>query len=172
MHRLGAGVHGLGTRGVVGVICGSLLLGATVGYAALLQRYGTHDVVQTLDDAVRWSHHHLGAFPRPIVALVGVPALTWGVHMRARRPQGWWVCAFGAGLTAPVAYALVDPGRSVEEVVLATTYAVVIGLALGLVLIRLDVRITAPRGRRGRRLAAPGEVGAAPPEPGRTQALW
>src|SRR3954452_12070226 len=41
-----------------------------------------------------WSRNHLGAFPRPIEAVLGVPALAWGCHMRARRRQGWWLCAF------------------------------------------------------------------------------
>jgi hypothetical protein len=172
VYRLGAGVHGLGPRGVVTAVGGSVLLALTVGYAKLLQSYGTHDLVQTLDDTVRWSHHHLGAFPRPIVALVGVPALTWGTHMRARRRQGWWVCAFGIGLTAPVAYALVDPGRSVEEVALATAYGGLVGLLLGFVLIRVDVRLTAPRGTRGRRQAPTGVGAGVRPEPGRTHALW
>ncbi len=172
VYRLGAGFHGLGTRGVVTVVAGSIMLALTVGYAELLQRYGTHDLVQTLDDAVRWSHHHLGAFPRPIIALVGVPALTWGTHMRARRRQGWWVCAFGIALSAPVAYALIDPGRSVEEAALATAYGVVIGLVLGFLLIRVDLRLTAPRGTRGRRLAELDAATAVRPEPVRTHALW
>jgi hypothetical protein len=172
VYRLGAGFHGLGSRGVVTVLAGSVVLALTVGYAELLQRYGTHDLVATLDDAVRWSHHHLGGFPRPIVALLGVPALTWGTHMRARRRQGWWICAFGVGLSAPVAYALVDPGRSVQEVSLAAAYGVVIGLLIGFVLIRLDLRLTSPRGRRGRRQARLEEAAAVRPEPGRTHALW
>lgn len=172
VYRLGAGLHGLGSRGVVTVVAGSVMLALTVGYAELLQRYGTHSVVAGLDDAVRWSHHHLGAFPRPIIALVGVPALTWGTHMRARRRQGWWICAFGIGVSAPVAYCLVDPGRSVREVALATGYGCVIGLLLGFVLIRLDLRLTSSRGGGGRRLAGAEETPAVRPEPGRTQALW
>ena len=116
VYRLGAGFHGLGTRGVVTVVAGQPDARAhpRVRRAAAALRHRT-SLVETLDDAVRWSHHHLGAFPRPIVALLGVPALTWGTHMRARRRQGWWVCAFGVALTAPVAYALVDPGRSVRR---------------------------------------------------------
>ena len=172
VYRLGAGFHGLGSRGVVTVVAGSVMVALTVGYAELLQRYGTHDLVATLDDAVRWSHHHLGAFPRPIVALLGVPALTWGTHMRARRRQGWWVCAFGVALTAPVAYALVDPGRTVKEVALATAYGAVIGLVIGFLLIRLDLRLTGGSGPRGRRQAEIEQTTALRPEPGRTHALW
>jgi hypothetical protein len=172
--RLGAGWHGLGSRGVLTVVAGSVMLALTLGYAELLQRYGTHGLVDTLDEAVRWSHHHLGAFPRPIVALLGVPALTWGTHMRARRRQGWWVCAFGVALTGPVAYGLVDPGRSVREVALSIAYGAVIGLLLGYLLIRIDLRLTAPRptGTRGRRLAEREVASAVRPEPGRTHALW
>lgn len=172
VYRLGAGRHGLGSRGVVTVLVGSLMLALTVGYAELLQAYGTHGLVETLDDSVRWSHHHLGAFPRPIIALLGVPALTWGTHMRARRRQGWWVCAFGVTLSAPVAYALVDPGRSVEEVTLAAAYGVGIGLVLGFLLIGIDVRLTSPRGGRGRRQAEPDDETGFRPEPGRPHPLW
>jgi hypothetical protein len=170
--RLGAGFHGLGTRGVLAVVVGSVMLALTLGYAELLRRYGTQSLVDSLDHAARWSHHHLGAFPRPIIALLGVPALTWGTHMRARRRQGWWVCAFGVALTAPVAYGYVDPGRSVREVSLALGYGVLIGLVLGFVLIRLDLGLTGGRGSRGRRAAGSGEAEALRPEPGRTHALW
>jgi hypothetical protein len=169
VYRLGAGFHGLGSRGVLTVVLGGVILALTLGYAELLRRYGTADLVETLDDAVRWSHHHLGAFPRPIIALLGVPALTWGTHMRARRRQGWWVCAFGVAVTAPVAYGLVDPGRSVLEVSLAAAYGVLIGLVLGYLLIRADLRFTGPRGRR---LKETEEATAVRPEPGRTHALW
>jgi hypothetical protein len=172
VYRLGSGFHGLGTRGIVTVVAGSVMLVLTVGYAELLQRYGTHSLVESVDDAVRWSHHNLGAFPRPIIALLGVPALIWGTHMRARRRQGWWVCAFGIALTAPVAYALVDPGRSVVEVGLATGYGVAIGLVLGFMLIRIDLRLSRGRGARGRRQAEIDEVPTVRSEPGRTHALW
>jgi hypothetical protein len=170
--RLGAGLHGLGSRGLVTVVAGSVVLAVTVGYAELLQRYGTHGLVEHLDDVVRWSHHHAGAFPRPIIALLGVPALTWGTHMRARRRQGWWVCAFGIGMSAPVAYCLVDPGRSVKEVALAAGYGTVIGLVIGFVLIAVDLRLTSSRGSHGRRLAITEEPPPLRPEPGRTRALW
>jgi hypothetical protein len=170
--RLGAGFHGLGTRGVLAVVVGSVMLALTLGYAELLRRYGTTSLVDTLDQAVRWSHHHLGAFPRPIVAFLGVPALTWGTHMRARRRQGWWVCAFGVAVTAPVAYAYVDPGRSVREVSLALGYGVVIGLVLGFLLIRVDLALTGRTSSRGRRAAGAEEADALRPEPGRTHALW
>ena len=60
-------------------------------------------LIDWLIDGVRWSRAHLGAFPRPIVTVLGIPALAWGCHMRARRRQGWWVSVFGVAATAPVA---------------------------------------------------------------------
>jgi hypothetical protein len=170
--RLGSGFQGLGSRGVLLVLAGGVMLVLSLGYAELLRRYGTTTVVDGLDHAVRWSRHHLGAFPRPIVALLGVPALTWGTHLRRRRRQGWWVCAFGVAFTAPVAYALVDPGRSVREVALSTAYGAVIGLGIGALLIWADLRLSAPRAPRGRRLAEVDAATSVRPEPGRTRALW
>ena len=79
------------------------------------------------------------------------------------------MCAFGVAVTAPVAYSLVDPGRSVVDAALTSAYGAVIGLFLGFLLIRVDLRLT---GRRGRRLAATEVADAVRPEPGRTQALW
>ena len=100
--------------------------------------------------------------------MLGIPALAWGVHMRARRRQGWWVCAFGVAATAPVANALVNPTVTLTESVLSVTYGAVVGLVIGFVVIRLDLAFTGPRGRRGRRAE---EAGALRPEPGRTRAL-
>ena len=115
-----------------------------------------------------WSRDHLGAFPRPIESVLGVPALAWGCHMRARRRQGWWVCAFGVAATAPVAQALLNPAISLAESGLSVLYGVVVGLALGFVLIRVDLAVTGPRGARARRAE---EAAAARPEPARTAAL-
>jgi hypothetical protein len=166
--RLGAGFHGLGRRGVVTVLVGGVLLGFTLAYAELLRRYGTPGLVEWLFDGIRWSRAHLGAFPRPIVAGLGIPAITWGCHMRARRRQGWWVCAFGVAATAPIAAVLVNTTISRTESALAVLYALVVGVLVGFVLIRVDVRLTGPRGRRGRRAE---EATALRPEPARTRAL-
>ena len=61
-----------------------------------------------------------------------------------------------------------------REVALSIAYGAVIGLLLGYLLIRIDLRLTAPRpsGARGRRLAEREEATAVRPEPGRTHALW
>lgn len=166
--RLGAGLHGLGRRGVVTVLVGAVVLALTLAYAELLRRYGTPGLVATLLDGVTWSRAHLGAFPRPIESVLGVPALAWGCHMRARRRQGWWVCAFGVAATAPVAQALLNPMVSLTESGLSVLYGVVVGLLIGFVLIRVDLRLTGPRGRRARRAE---EEAAIRPEPRRTAAL-
>ncbi len=166
--RLGAGLHGLGRRGLLTVLIGSLLLAMTLAYAELLRRYGTPGLVEWLFDQVRWARANLGAFPRPIEALLGIPAIAWGCHMRARRRQGWWVCAFGAAATAPIASALLNVSITRTESVLAVLYAVVVGLAVGFLVIRIDLRLTGPRGRRGRRAE---EATAIRPEPPRTNPL-
>lgn len=168
IYRLGAGLHGLGRRGLLTVLVGSLLLALTLAYAELLRRYGTPGLVEWLFDGIRWTRAHLGAFPRPIEAFLGIPALAWGCHMRARRRQGWWVCAFGVAATAPIANALLNTSVTRLESVLATAYAVVVGLLVGFVLVRVDLGLTAPRGRRGRRAE---EAAAVRPEPTRASAL-
>lgn len=168
VYRLGAGLHGLGRRGVVAVLVGTAVLVLTLAYTELLRRYGTPALVSSLLDAVRWSRAHLGAFPRPIASVLGIPALAWGCHMRARRRQGWWVCAFGVAATTSVANALVNPAVALSEAGLSVGYGLAVGLVIGLVVIRLDLALTGPRGRRSRRAE---EAAAVRPEPSRTSAL-
>jgi hypothetical protein len=168
VHRLGAGLHGLGRRGVIAVLAGSLLLAVTVAYAELLRRYGPPGLVTTLLEGVHWSRDHLGAFPRPIESVLGIPALAWGCHMRARRRQGWWVCAFGAAASASVAQALLNPRVALLESGLSLVYGALVGLLLGFLLIRVDLRVTGPRGGRARRAE---EAAAGRPEPARTRPL-
>jgi len=189
VYRLGAGLHGLGRRGFATVSAGGLLLLATLLYAEAIRRYGTPGLINNLRDGVVWLREHIGGYPRPIEALLGVPALAWGAHMRARRRQGWWVCAFGVAATAPMATTYVNPEVSVVEGVLSICYSLVVGLILGYVVIRADLFLTG--GRRGRPRSqrrsggdgppakAPGrraarqaeEATAVRPEPRRTQAL-
>ena len=168
VYRLGAGLHGLGRRGVVAVLIGSVLLALTLAYAELLRRYGSPGLVTHLLDAVHWSRDNLGAFPRPLESVLGIPALAWGVHMRARRRQGWWVCAFGVAATVPVANALVNPAITLQESTLSVVYGVVVGLVIGVLVIRLDLALTGSPGRRGRRAE---EATALRPEPARTRPL-
>jgi hypothetical protein len=175
VYRLGAGLHGLGRRGVFIVAFGAAVLLVTLLYAEMLRRYGTPDLVSTLLDGVHWSRDHLGAFPRPIETVLGVPALVWGTHMRARRRQGWWVCAFGVAGTAAVSDALVNPAISVTECALSVVYGLVVGLLIGYVVVRVDLALTGSGGgrravgRTGRR--AEEAERAVRPEPKRTDAL-
>lgn len=168
IYRLGAGLHGLGRRGFLTVVVGAAVLGLTLAYAELLRRYGTPTLVQWLLDAADWLRATVGASPRPIVALLGVPALVWGTHMRAWRRQGWWVCAFGVGATVPFAQALLDPTKSRPESWLAMGYGILVGLVLGALVIRVDRALTGGGGRRGRRVVQPPVLR---PEPARFEAL-
>jgi hypothetical protein len=168
VYRLGAGLYGLGRRGVLVVLIGTAVLALTLAYAELLRHYGTPGLVRTFLDGVVWTRESLGAFPRPIESVLGVPALVWGCHMRARRRQGWWVCAFGVGATASVAQALLNPQVSLLESGLSALYGLVVGLGIGFVVIRVDLAFTGPRGSRARRAE---EAAAGRPEPTRTQPL-
>ena len=91
--------------------------------------------------------------------LLGIPALVWGTHVRARRRQGWWVCAFGVAATVPLASGLVAPDSSYLEAALQAAYSLVLGLLIGYLVIRADLALTGPKGRR---------VVAARRRPGRT----
>ena len=164
VYRLGAGLHGLGRRGLVAVLVGAVLLVLTLAYAELLRRYGAGSVVQSVLEFVDWTTERIGAFPRPLVVLLGIPALVWGTHMRARRRQGWWVCAFGVTATIPLAQGLLDPDGSFLEAGLRAAYSLVPGLLLGYLVVRVDLALTGPRGRRGRRAE---EAEAHRPEPSR-----
>jgi hypothetical protein len=168
VYRLGAGLHGLGRRGIAIVVVGGVALAGTLAYAAALRRYGSPGLVDGVDSAVAWMRSNFGAVARPLQALIGVPALAWGCHMRARRRQGWWVCGFGAAATTSVAAGLMHPHASVAESVLAVVYSVIIGLVFAYVVIRVDLALTAPRGRRGRRAE---EAAALRPESGRLAPL-
>ncbi len=176
VYRLGAGLHGLGRRGIVIVLLGGALLAVSLLYAETLRRYGTPGLVDSLLDTVRWSRDQLGAFPRPIETILGIPALAWGTHMRARRRQGWWVCMFGVAATATTATALVNPDVTVVECALSVAYSLVLGLIIGWIVIRVDISLTGgqePGGRSaGRRAATVGDASpAVRPEPARTAAL-
>ncbi len=164
VHRLGAGIHGLGRRGLLAVLVGVVVLVLTLAYADLLRRYGAGSAVTSVLDFVDWTVDRIGAFPRPLVVLLGIPALLWGCFQRARRRQGWWACAFGVTATVPLAQGLLYPDGSFLEAGLRAVYSLVLGLLLGYLLVRLDLALTAPRGRRGRRAE---EAEAHRPEPSR-----
>lgn len=164
VYRLGAGLHGLGRRGLIIVAIGLAVLFATLAYAELLRRYGAQSFVSSILDFADATSARIGAFPRPLVVLLGIPALVWGTHVRARRRQGWWVCAFGVAATVPLASGLVAPDSSYLEAALRAVYSLVLGLVIGYLVIRADLALTGPKGRRGRRAE---EAGPHRPEPSR-----
>ncbi len=164
VYRLGAGIHGLGRRGLISVLVGVAVLVLTLAYGELLRRYGVGSVVASALDFAAWTTDRIGAFPRPLVVFLGIPALLWGCFQRARRRQGWWVCAFGVTATVPMAQGLLEPDGSFLEAGLRGIYSLVLGLLVGYLLVRLDLALTAPRGRRGRRAE---EADAHRPEPSR-----
>lgn len=164
VYRLGAGLHGLGRRGMIVVAIGLGVLFATLAYAELLRRYGAQTFVSSVLDFADWTAERIGAFPRPLVVLLGMPALVWGTHVRARRRQGWWFCAFGVAATVPLATGLVAPDSSYLEAGLRAAYSIVLGLVVGFLVIRADLALTGPKGKRGRRAE---EAGPHRPEPRR-----
>lgn len=164
---LGAGLHGLGRRGLITVVAAAVLILLAVGYGELFQRYGSPGLVRTLEDLRRQIADLLLVVPHPLATLLGVPALAWGTFTRARRRQGWWVTAFGVAATSSTATLLIGTGPPELEA-LATLYSIVLGLVLGYAVIRIDQFFTGPRGSRARRVE---EASALRPEPRRGQSL-
>lgn len=168
VYRLGAGLHGLGRRGYVVAGGAVLMLVLTLAYSEAIAQWGSRDLVGMVDDLRDGTRSTFGAVPHPIVALLGYPALAWGVFMRARRRQGWWVCAFGVAATAPAAARLVAADLDAGSLALGALYSLVIGLVLGYLVIRVEQSFTGTHGRRARRDE---EAEAHRPEPRRTQPL-
>ncbi len=168
VYRLGAGLHGLGRRGYVVAGGAVLMLAIALAYSEAIAQWGSRDLVGTIDDFRDSMKDTLHAVPHPIMALLGYPALVWGVFMRARRRQGWWVCAFGVAVTSPSATRLVAQELSPTSVVLGAVYSLVVGVAIGYVVIRGEQSLTGTHGRRARRDE---EAEAHRPEPRRFEPL-
>jgi hypothetical protein len=151
VYRLGAGLHGLGRRGYVVAGGAVLMLAIALAYSEAIAQWGSRDLVGTIDDVRDSLKDTLHAVPHPIMALLGYPALVWGVFMRARRRQGWWVCAFGVAVTSPSATRLVAQELSTTSVVLGAVYSLVVGVAIGYLVIRVEQSLTGTQGRRARR---------------------
>jgi hypothetical protein len=168
VYRLGAGLHGLGRRGYLVATAAVLLLAFALAYSEAIAQWGSRDLVGTIDDFRDSTKHLLHAVPHPIMAVLGYPALVWGVFMRARRRQGWWVCAFGVAVTSPTATRLAAQEVNTTSVVLGAVYSVVAGVLLGYLLIRVDQALTGTHGRRARRDE---DAEALRPEPARFEPL-
>ena len=168
VYRLGAGLHGLGRRGYLVAVGAVLMLAFALAYSEAIAQWGSRDLVGAIDDFRDSTKQLLHAVPHPIMALLGYPALVWGVFMRARRRQGWWVCAFGVAATAPSATRLVAQAVDPTSVVLGALYSVLAGVAIGYLVIRGEQSLTGTHGRRARRDE---EAEAHRPEPARFQPL-
>jgi hypothetical protein len=168
VYRLGAGFPGLGTRGAVVVVGGLLLLALSLAYTEALARWGSPELIRSMEQVYRDARTTLGGVPRPLEALLGIPALAWGVSTRARRRQGWWPCAFGAVAFAGISATLIDRRMTLLEAGITVGYGVVIGLVLGYLVIRVDAFLSGTRGARARRAE---EATAHRPEPRRTAPL-
>lgn len=172
--QLGAGLHGLGRRSFALIVGAAVLVTALLAYTEVLRLYGSPAIVERVDESVQWMSTTLGGVPRPVEALVGFPALVWGVGTRASRRQGWWLCAFGVLGTAALAASLAPPRLDPEYAALSASYSALIGLVLGLLLWRVDRAVTGRREAGGdarRRVLRTGEVSTIRPEPGRTRPL-
>jgi hypothetical protein len=167
--QLGAGLHGMGRRGFIMLVGGAVLIASLLVYSRFLREYGSESFVDRIDDAVAWTRDTLGGVPRPVEVLIGFPALIWGVSTRARRRQGWWMCAFAALGTATVATSLAAPSVEPEYAGWSLLYSAVLGLLFGLLVRRIDVMFTGGGGRRARRSGSAEEP--LRPEPGRTEPL-
>jgi hypothetical protein len=165
--RLAMGFRSLGRRGLALLLAAVVVLVGAVGYAQAVRHWGSSGVVGSLGDVHGQLRDWLGASPRTIEALVGFPATIWGVAVRNRRRQGWWMSAFGSLAAAGIATSLVRPTVGLAEAMGATGYNLVIGTALGLVLIGVDHLLTGS----DRRSRLPGGVDLERPEPGRLQRL-
>ena len=172
--RLGAGFHGLGRRGPLLIVAGAVLVAAVLVYSRILQEYGSASVTGAVEDVVGWTRDRLNGVPRPIAVLVGFPALLWGVHTRAHRRQGWWMCAFGTFGTATIATTLAAPRIDPAYAGRSLLYSIGLGLLIGLVVLRVDAVVTRRRmasaaGRRARRDQV--EPESQRPEPRRSHPL-
>jgi hypothetical protein len=167
--QLGAGLHGMGRRGFIMIVGGAVLIAGLLVYSRFLREYGSEALVDRINETVAWMNNNLGGVPRPVEVLVGFPVLIWGVSTRARRRQGWWMCAFAALGTATVATSLAAPTVQPEYAGRSLLYSTILGLALGLLVRRVDFLFTGGGGQRARR--GDGVDAERRPEPGRTEPL-
>lgn len=165
--RLGLGFHSLGRRGLALIVGAVIVLVAAVAYVQAVRHWGSSRLVESVTDAEDVVRERLGASPRLVEAFVGFPAIMWGVAVRTRRRQGWWMSAFGALAAAGVATSLVQPSVHLVEAVESTGYNVLIGCLLGLVLVGVDSLVTGAYHQR----RVTGSLDPQQPEPGRAARL-
>lgn len=168
-HRLGGGFHGLGKRGALVIVFAVVVLAAGMVYGEALRRWGTPELIHSVDVVRLQAVRLIGAVPRPLEVFIGFPALVWGLATRSKLRQGWWVGAFGALGTAGVATSLASPDAELGQDLLSTAYSVGMGLALGFLVWWVDRLLTGPKG--GKRARAAERARPSRPEPGRSRPL-
>jgi hypothetical protein len=166
--RLGGGFDELDRRTIGVVVAAIFALVVAAVYSRAFNTWASQGLVDAVDSLSNHVRDTIGAVPRPLEWIVGVPALVWGVRSRAFRHQGWWICAFGGISTAYIASSLGEPDVDLSESLLGTAYAVLIGVVLGLVLAGLDSNLARLDGGRSHQ-AHPTPAERA--EPGRRQPL-
>jgi hypothetical protein len=167
-HRLGGGFDELDRRMMGIVVAAVFALVVAAVYSRAFDTWASEGLVDAVDSLGNRVEDTIGAVPRPLEWIVGIPALVWGVRSRALRHQAWWICAFGGIATAYIASSLGEPHVDVSQSLLATTYSIVIGVVLGLVLAALDSSMTRPESSRSHQAERAGLERA---EPGRRQPL-
>ena len=130
----------------------------TLAYGELLRRYGTPELVDTLSTGVRWARENLGAFPRPLGGGARRSRADLG-HPHARAPPaglvGLRVRGRGHGADRTRAG---QPARSAASSRRRRcSTAVVVGLMIGFLLIRVDLLLTGSGAARERAQAGPTE---------------
>jgi hypothetical protein len=166
--RLGGGFDELDRRTMGIVVAAVFAVVVAAVYSRAFDTWASQGLVDAINSLGNRVQDTMGAVPRPLEWIVGIPALVWGVRSRALRHQGWWICAFGGIATAYIATSLGEPHVDVSESLLGTAYSVVIGVVLGLVLAALDSSVARPDSGRLHQAARSGMERA---EPGRRQPL-
>jgi hypothetical protein len=142
--RLGGGFDELDRRTMGIVVAAVFALVVAAVYSRAFDTWASQGLVDAVDSLANWLRDTIGAVPRPLEWIVGIPALVWGVRSRALRHQGWWICAFGGIATGYIASSLGEPHVDLSQAMLGTAYAVLIGAVLGLALAGLDASMARP----------------------------
>lgn len=148
VYRFGAGLSGLGARGWASLGGGSIALVVIMVYTEAFTRWESDSLRTSIDDLLGYVGHTLGAVPRPLIFMVGLPALIWGVSSRVRRREGWWLTAFGSVGLAMISTMFLEAGHPTMGPVLNLAYSISLGMMLGGLLVLLDNWVSKPAGRR------------------------
>ena len=168
VYRLGAGLAGLGRRGWFSLAGGSVALVVIVVYTEAFTRWESDSLRQSVSALLLQVDHTMGAIPRPLIFLVGLPALIWGIASRARRREGWWLTAFGAVGLAAMSTMFLAVGHPTLRPVLSLAYSITLGMFIGGLLVAGDTWLSGPPGRRTSKTA---ELARVAPEPLRHEPL-